>query len=166
MPKSKFWKGRESYHLELDCYKQKLEKQPRLLSATTQLMLDSDFRQRKVPWPNAITWKKQDGSPDGLATLIGMTLKKGRDFFFAALRKKANSPELFGPIRNKSGTLSNSLSECLENWADFYENLYKGEPKIFLNTSGENPKLDEPFTYEELVLSVNEFRDSKTPGRT
>ena len=85
--------------------------------------------------------------------------------FFASLRRKANPEGNLGPIRNSSGSLSTSLSECLENWASFYENLYKGEPKIRKYACVDNPELDRPFTFHELVLSMNEFRDNKAPGQ-
>ena len=84
--------------------------------------------------------------------------------FFAALRNKAKSPEQFGPIRGISGTLSTSLSQCLENWASYYKNWDRAKPGTFDYPHVENPDLDKPFTYVELVLAVNKLRDNKAPG--
>ena len=93
-----------------------------------------------------------------------MTSKKDQNFF-AALRTKIKSPEVFGPIKNKKGITSTSWSECLENWASFYENLYSGDAtRTFKPIPVKNPELDEPFTYSDLVLTINEFKDNKAPG--
>ena len=42
--------------------------------------------------------------------------------------------------------------------------MYKGEAKIRKYACVENPELDRSFTYQELVLCINEFRDNKAPG--
>ena len=61
--------------------------------------------------------------------------------------------------------MSASWSECLNNWASFYESLYSGETvRNFQPIPIENSELDDPFTFSELVFSVNELKDNKAPG--
>ena len=92
--------------------------------------------------------------------------------FYAELSSKNLSREQVRPIRNKNGSLSTSLSECLNYWRSYYQDLYKC-PVELLNF---NPKknsslndrdrqtLNKEISREEGILAVDSLKDYSSPG--
>ena len=62
---------------------------------------------------------------DWVSNLNKLDYFKATRSFYAELRSRSNLPELIGPVRDASGSLSTDLTQCLRNWQDYYENLYK-----------------------------------------
>ena len=87
--------------------------------------------------------------------------------FYARLRWKYNicaAPEP-GPIQDGSGKLSRSWSQCLANWSEFYSKMYNSPSTYQLQSDGlDDPILDRPFTFENLVLAVTSLAEHKAPG--
>ena len=70
-----------------------------------------------------------------------------------------------GPIKNASGELSGSWSECLTNWRNFYASLYaSAEVSTSSHPRVNDPVLDRPFSFEEIILAVATLSEHKAPG--
>ena len=86
--------------------------------------------------------------------------------FYARLKWKNNNysaPEP-GPIQDSSGKLSTSWSQCLANWSEFYSTMYRSPGTYQLQSDGpDDPILDRPFTFEDLVLAVASLAEHKAP---
>ena len=84
---------------------------------------------------------------------------------FSELRTKNCVLETFNAIRNSEGSLSESHSECLSNWAMYCEKLYLGhdlQPIEFLPV--ENKELDYPISFTEFKLAITSLKNNKAPG--
>ena len=85
--------------------------------------------------------------------------------FYSQLHWKHGDRTMPGPIKSVSGKLSGSWSESFENWENFYANLYASADvpnpsKARLN----DPVLDKPFSFDELVLAAAKLSEHKAPG--
>ena len=84
--------------------------------------------------------------------------------FFSEIRSKYSRNEEMGPIYNKDGELSSNTSETLENWSEYYKNLYSSSncPSIQnLPTPDSNPTIDDDLAHTEFVDVVYELRNHK-----
>ena len=100
--------------------------------------------------------------------------------FYAEMRSKSRDSEHFGPIVDKQGQLSTSLEQCLENWRQFYADLYRGsdrngnidqedcresdEQQQHMNTSESN-KLNKDITMEEVVNAIFTLKANTAAGK-
>ena len=89
-----------------------------------------------------------------------------REFYARLKWKKSNSAvQKPGPIQDERGNLSNSWSECLANWTDFYAKMYRSSHTYTPPNGGmENPSLDKSFSFEELVMGIASLTEHKAPG--
>ena len=100
-----------------------------------------------------------------LGKLSKLDYKRRTRTFFRELRKKQKETEHFGPIKDSSGKLSKSWTESLDNWATFYELLYKGKkPSSLVHSYKKNESLDDDFSTTDLVLAVDKLKDYRAPG--
>ena len=80
---------------------------------------------------------------------------------------KKGGKNTIGVIKNKRGELSDSQESFLENWASFYENLYRASEssREFAMAGGGGPQaLNFPPTLEELELELKSAAKNKAPG--
>ena len=74
--------------------------------------------------------------------------------FFSEIRSRQKSKEEPTPIIDRRGTLSDNLKDTLNNWSEYYKNLYSSEKssgEFFLfPTPDYNAQLDKELTLEEL----------------
>ena len=82
------------------------------------------------------------------------------------MKAKNRTQEFQGSIKNLNGKLSNSLTECLENWSCYCEKLYsKTCKKQFKYKPVKNEVLDGPIRYEEFNSVLMSLKNNKGPGR-
>ena len=73
------------------------------------------------------------------------------------------------PIRNSEGTLSDNLDDTLNNWAEYYQNLYSSgtrptEPPNFPTSDG-NENLDKDLSLSEFLDVIYDLKHYKSPGK-
>ena len=88
--------------------------------------------------------------------------------------------EHFGPILNKKGQLSTSLEQCLENWRQYYADLYRGPDNDNSRKQDHNPtaaqlpthiakkeskKLNIDVTMEEVVNAIFTLKADTAAGK-
>ena len=57
------------------------------------------------------------------------------------------------------------MSECLDNWKNFYANLYASADVPSQIKAGSNDSLlDKPFSFDEIVLAISKLSEHKAPG--
>ena len=85
--------------------------------------------------------------------------------FYSQLNWKNGDQTMPGPIKSASGKLSRSWSECLATWKSFYANLYASADCPNSDIVGLNdPILDRPFSFKEIVLAAATLSEHKAPG--
>ena len=88
--------------------------------------------------------------------------------FFTEIRSRQKLREEPVPILDTNGTLSDNLKETLDNWSEYYKNLYSGEslpiePTSF-PTPGEHEYLDKELSHIEFVDVIYSLKNYKSPG--
>ena len=96
------------------------------------------------------------------------------------MRSKSRDLEHFGPIVDKQGKLSTSLEQCLENWRQFYADLYRSserngdkiqeecresEQDQQHKTTRESNKLNGDVTMEEVVNAIFTLKANTAAGK-
>ena len=85
--------------------------------------------------------------------------------FFNELRKRHKIRQKAGPIINSLGVLSKIFNETLENWTEYYKNLYFCESNTAVfTTSDEVAPLDSNLTYSEFLDEIYSLKNGKSPG--
>lgn len=94
-----------------------------------------------------------------------LDFNKRTRLFYSSLRKKQRIPEMVGPIQNKLGTLSTNLQETLNNWTEFYRELYSTKyTRSFFPTPNEDSILDGDFSFQEFLDILFVLKNYKAPG--
>ena len=100
-----------------------------------------------------------------LSKLETLDHQKRSRVFFQNLKWKNKDYEFHGPIRNFKGKLSNSLSECLQFWSNYCQQLYSETGKqSFHYVPILDEKLDSPITYKKFKKSIMSLKNKKAPG--
>ena len=113
-----------------------------------------------------------------LGKLNTLDYYKATRTFFAELNSMNRNAENFGPIVNKNGQISTSRKQCLKNWKEFYEELYRGTDrelkentaaseklKITTLTKAQANRLDKEITMEEIVDAMFTLKADTAAGR-
>ena len=100
--------------------------------------------------------------------------KRATRVFYAEIRSKNITADHFGPVKNKSGTLSTTLHDSLENWAAYYSELYKyrndnlnydsGIIRYPTMTDTQKGNLNGDICTPEIIHAINSLKDYSTPG--
>lgn len=109
-----------------------------------------------------------------LKKLDKLTYHHATRSFFSEILSKNKSLESFGPIENNQGKISGTVAECLSNWEEFYQDLYKKPVQLDIDWSlyPDTPKvektelanLNEAIKVDEVVHAINTFKDYRSPG--
>jgi hypothetical protein len=135
--------------------------------------------QRKFEY-SVWTQEKQIQWAHWLTKLNNLHNHKATRAFYAELRYKNEKSEEFGPIVNKDGVLSTNIEECLENWREFYENLYSSTDELESNTNENHSETDlkqsklareqddalnKDISINEVVTAAFSFKSDTAAGR-
>ena len=88
--------------------------------------------------------------------------------FFKSFKSKSSN--IAGVIKNKSGEFSKCEKEFLDNWRDFYAELFSNDPQISEENHSKNvknppvPSLDSPPEFEEFHNILFSLPKNKAPG--
>ena len=109
--------------------------------------------------------EKKKAFADWLRKMNTLDYSKRTRTFFNELRKRHNVRQNAGPIINSLGVLSNNFNETLENWTEYYRNLYfcDSNTTVF-PTSDEAVLLDNDLTYSEFLDEIYSLKNGKSPG--
>ena len=88
------------------------------------------------------TQEKQRKWARWVRKLNNLDHSKATRAFYAELKSKKFEQEVLGPIVNKEGKLSTNIVECLENWREFYEQLYSSPEEERCESEGSDPEID------------------------
>ena len=113
-----------------------------------------------------------------LGKLNTLDYYKATRTFFAELKSKNTNSENFGPIVDKKGKLSTSRKQCMENWREYYAELYRGSDTDLKEHTSEADKLtkttldraqadmlDKEITMEEIVDAIFTLKTDTAAGR-
>ena len=97
--------------------------------------------------------------------------------FYWELNHRNEEPEMFGPIVNSKGELSTNLQQCLDNWRNFYKDLYSASKEMstveeHIESDSANPELnkkqeedlDGEIKMNELVDALFALKPKKAAG--
>ena len=102
---------------------------------------------------------------DWLGKMDTLDFGKRTKTFFNELRKRHNVRKKAGPIIDSFGALSKNFNETLENWTEYYKNLYFCESiTTVFPTSDEVVALDSDLTYSEFLDEIYSLKKGKSPG--
>ena len=109
--------------------------------------------------------EKKKEFADWLEKMDTLDFCKRTRTFFNELRKRHKVRQKTGPIIDSLGALSKNLNETLENWTEYYKNLYfcEGTTTVF-STSEEVTPLDSDLTYSEFLDEIYSLKNGKSPG--
>ena len=98
--------------------------------------------------------------------------ERNTKYFFGLAKSRYTNKVMYG-VKNTNGDIVSEPNAVLKIQADFYDKLYKSNPKANFElvnngtnqlTDSEHEELDTPLTINELKKVVMHFSDGKTPG--